>query len=181
MQESVAQEAMRLRAIAHAGPIGKRHSSFELYDLLAKCYALANRCKKPEAFEELSRLLREQPCEGKGRWVLKTSDEFLLVCRYVFPRKGHGRGELTNASRYAHCLRQAEKRNIPPHELASWLRENGGVNALFLRRPLIRKTVKTKTLYLAEQIEVWKNKPFTLTLKRLPDNRYEVLEVKYHD
>lgn len=49
----VASEAARLRQIAEAGPIGKRHSSRELYDLLAQCMALAEVCKSPDSYEEI--------------------------------------------------------------------------------------------------------------------------------
>jgi hypothetical protein len=175
VQVSVVEEANRLREIAHAGPIGKRHSSFELYDLLQKCMALAIRCRDPREFEALENAIREQPSEGKGRWVLRTSDEYLLVCRYVFPRSGHGKGELSNASRYASCLRQAAQRQIRSSELAAWLRENGGINALFLRRPLKRRSVCTKVLHLTESIEVPKDREFTLTLRRTPENTFEVI------
>lgn len=178
-QPSVKDEALRLQREAYAGPIGKRHSSFALYDLLAGCMALAERCRRnPADLAELEALVREQPSAGKGRWTLRTSDEYLLVCRFVFPRTGTGKGELSNASRYAHCLREAAKRKLRSHELSAWLRENGGINALYLRRPLTRITVFTKTLRLTESIEVPKQGEFTLTLRRTPENTFDVVAVE---
>lgn len=175
---TVTEEALRLQREAHAGPIGKRHSSFALYDLLAKCMELVERCRRsPADLSELEALVREQPSEGKGRWVLKTSDEYLLVCRFVFPRRGTSKGELSNASRYAHCLREAAKRQIWPGELSGWLKQHGGINALYLRRPLTRTAVFAKTLRLTESIEVPKEGEFTLTLRRTPENAFEVVSI----
>lgn len=171
----------RIRALkneAYAGPIGKRQSSFDLYRVLVGCYsaALQARLREDDA-DELRRLVREEACDGKGRWTLPGSDEFILVCRYVFPRSGNGRGELANASRYAAALREAEKRQMTPDALADFLKNKGGVNALYLTRPLDRTDVQTKTLYLDRTITVSKNNQFTITLKRMEDNRFEVIDL----
>jgi hypothetical protein len=177
MVETVAEHARRLKGEAHAGPVGKRQSSFVLYNLLSGCMALAKRAQT-NAVEalELRDLVRDEQTSGKGRWTLKSSDVYTVVCRYVFPRTGDARRELSNASRYAHALREAAKREIAPEELTEWLSTKGGVNALFLTRPDLRSTVLTKTLYLSEQIEVKKDVAFTLKLRRLPNNVYEVLK-----
>lgn len=173
--ESVVDQARRLRRAAHAGPIGKRQSSFTLYAMLADCMALAQRASVGSAgYDELVALVREQPHEGKGRWTLKGSDEYIVVCRYVFPT-GSRSAERANASRYAHALREAAKRRIYPHELAGWLSEHGGINALFLARPGARRTVTTKTLYLSRQIEARDGEAFSIVLRRRTDNLYDVL------
>lgn len=179
---SVAAEAKRLREIAEKGPIGKRHSSFALYDILAKCMALANRCRRSlKDRDELVGLLRLQPHTGKrGRYIEKASDEYTLVCRFVFA-EDRGSAERSNSSRYAMALRQAAERQIGSDDLVDVLRNKGGINALFLRRPLDRADVVTKCLNLARSIEAPKGKKFTLTLRRLPDNTYDVLANSFED
>lgn len=172
----IVAEAKRLRSMAHAGPIGKRHSSFELYDLLALCMALADRCRMDRgngiALRDLVR--GAAPKNVKGRWVERASDEYLLVCRYVFPN-GSRSAERSNASRYAHALREAAKQQIRPDNLVEVLKTNGGINALYLRRPLDASTVATKTLHLSSTITVTKGQAFSLTLRRNADNTFEVL------
>lgn len=167
-----------LKQKAYAGPIGKRQSSFELYGILSECYALALQSRRNETEGEALRLLvRNEKCDGKGRWTLRASDEFILVCRYVFPRRGAGKGELSNASRYAAALREAFKRQMAPTDFATFLKDRGGINALYLSRPLERGDVQTKTLYLDRQITASKDAAFSLTLRRMSDNRFEVLRV----
>ena len=164
---------------AHSGPIGKRRSSFVLYNILVRCYGLAFECLLNEANRKtLEALVRNQPSEGRGRWTLQNSDVFLLVCRYVFPRNGTGRGELSNASRYASAMREAAKQNMSQERFSTVLCEDGGIQKLFLARPLKTTEIKTKTLHLDRSIVIHKNLVFTLTLRRLPDNNYEVIAQK---
>lgn len=172
---SISREAERLRQVALAGPIGKRHSSFELYDLLDGCFNLALRCKRePDDASALRDLVAASPLAGRNRtYVERGSDEFSLVCRYVFSKLRSKSAERSNASRYAHCLREAHKRNIV--QLGRFLREHGGVNGLFLRRPLAAVTVITKTLQLAQRITVPKDGTFSVTLQRTAENTYEVV------
>jgi hypothetical protein len=172
----ISDTALRLRQAAHAGPIGKRHSSFALYDLLAECMALAARCCNPEARLELERLIQtEKPSAGKRRYVEKQSDEYILVCRFVFPN-GSRAAERSNASRYAHCLREAAKRQIGSASLADFLKNEGGLNALYLTRPLLRTTVTTKAIRLAESAELPKHGEFCLTLRRRADGAFDVMD-----
>lgn len=174
--ESIVAQATRLRNTAHTAPIGKRQASFVLYSMLGECMDLALRCRREPGAAALLRLkFAEQDLRGRNRrYVERGSDEFTLVCRYVFPT-GSRAAERANASRYAHTLRQADQRGIEPTGLAAWLGQNGGVNALFLARPLDRNTVRTKTLYLDRQIEIGKDATFTLTLRRRVDNCFEVV------
>lgn len=174
---SIAERIERLRQEAHAGPIGKRHSSFRLYEVLADCMDIALRCRRdPADRAELDRLVREQPKRGKGRWTLRSSDEFIAVCRYVFPN-GSRSAERSNSSRYAHCLRQAAERQIAPADLVHFLKTEGGLNVLYLARPLTRTTVSAKTIRFDRAVELPKDGEFTLTLKRQADGSFEVIEV----
>lgn len=178
--ETVTSEAYRVRAIAEAGPIGKRHSSFELYDLLAKCMRLAERCRasKPD-FDQIQLLVTQQPHGGNRRYVERGSDEYTMICRFVFSNLRSTGAERSNASRYAHTLRQASRCGLNSSTIAEHLTKNGGINALFLRRPLERFDVLTKCLVLTEQIRAPKGGQFTVKLRRTSDNRYDVLEFSH--
>lgn len=174
---SIREEAARLKRTAHAGPIGKRHSSFELYELLAECLALAHRCKRDQRDRaDLEQLFIEQS-GGSRRYVEKGSDEFILVCRYVFPT-GSRSAERSNASRYAFVLREATNRRIHSSTLCEWLKTQGGLNALYMHRPLTRTTVKTKSLRLTQSIEVPKEGCFTVTLVRTGEGAFDVISVE---
>lgn len=173
---SVSEEAQRLRRIAESGPIGKRQSSFDLYNLLGRCMGLAERCSGGVAFEEMRSLVSSQPGLGNRRYVERASDEFTLVCRFVFGNLRSKSAERSNASRYAHCLREARKRGLSGSTLASHLRDNGGINALFLGRPVVAKYVSTKSLRLTRSVSVLKGGIVRLVIRHLPDNTYEVLE-----
>jgi len=170
----VVEEARRLRHTAITGPIGKRQSSFVLYQLLRDCYVLARRCERdPVSRNAILNLFNEQRANSR-RYIEHDSDSYTLVCRYVFPT-GSRSAERSNASRYATCLREAEKLQLTGADFVAKLKDHGGINALFLSRPLERTTVTTKSLRLAQAITVSKGEPFTLTLRRNADNTYEVL------
>lgn len=173
---SVVDTAYRLRKIAESGPIGKRHSSLELYELLAGCMALAERCRNDDANAELRRLVAQQPRTGNRRYVERQSDEYSLVCRFVFSDLRSAKAERSNASRYAHALRQAAISGLTSATLVAKLATDGGINNLFLRRPLSAANVTTRSLQLDRPITVEKGRPFCLTLRRTTDNRYEVLD-----
>lgn len=176
-ERSIADEAEQLRQRAEAGPIGKRHSSFELYALLADCMALADRCRDPGEYEALRMAITMQGGDGgPRRYVERNSDEYILVCRYVFSDRKPGK-ERSNASRYAHALREAAKRQINSKTLEAHLRTAGGINALFLARPLEARSCTLKTLYLAHAITVPKQGWFTVSLSRKPDGSFEVKEM----
>ena len=173
--ETVVSEAFRVRAIAEAGPIGKRHSSFELYGLLAECMKLTERCiANPDDEKKIRGLVVQRP-RGNRTYVEKGSDAYILVCRFVFSNLRSAKTERSNASRYAMALREASKHGLTSKTLAAHLSKNGGVNALFLRRPLERGDVITKCLVLVDTIRVKKGCPFTIKLQRTDDNRYAVL------
>lgn len=171
---SVADEAEALRQRAEAGPIGKRHSSFELYALLADCMALAERCRDGQEYEALRMATVLQGGCGNRRFVERGSDEYQLVCRYVFFDTNMKR-EHANANRYAHALREAARQQINSRTLNEHLRTRGGINALFLARPLVARQATTRTLHLAEPITVPKGIPFTLSLSRRLDGSFDVI------
>jgi len=179
----ITEEARRLQQVALAGPIGKRHSSFALYRLLSDCMALAVRCMNASEDRQALIDLIKPDEYGKGRsrkgQVNASSSEFQLVCRFVFQHKGtSASAERSNASRYGKTLEEAFKRQIGPTKIESFLREQGGINALFRRRPLRSTSVRTKTLYLTESIDVPKTGEFTITLRRTPENAFEVIAVR---
>lgn len=149
----------------------KKKASFRLYGVLAQCMAICERCQlNDQDLTELKELFASQPPDegNKRRYIEKGSDVFLLTCRYVF----HG-SYLTNASRYAHCLRQAAKLQINSSDLANWMRNNGGINALYFRRPLDRGQMRIKCLHLTRTIEFPRDgSEFTIHLRWNQDNTF---------
>lgn len=175
---SVSAQARRLRRAAEAGPIGQTKTAGELYGLLAACLGLVERCQRhPDAISELRGLVAQQPTAGNRRYVEHGSDACLLVCRYVFGDLKSAAANRSNGSRYAHCLRQAQAAGLTSATLARHLREQGGINALYFKRPLKALTVATKTLRLDRSIDVPKAGTVTLTLRRMPDGCFEVIGV----
>lgn len=154
--------------------VARRQSDGVLYSVLVGCMKLCERCIDPAEEAELRRLCRSiPPLPGKKRtYVERGSDVYQLAARFVF----QGESNSANTNRYAISLRMAAQMQIRSDALGEWLRENGGVNALYLRRPLDRVTVSTKCLRLTSAITVPKSGPFTITLRRTPENAYEVVE-----
>lgn len=176
---NILSDAFAVRRKAEAGPVGKRKSSFELYAILADCLALAERCiADPAEFEMMRRAVRQQPsaCGGR-RYIERQSDAYQVVCRFIWHDMRSSRAEGSNACRYAACLREAAKHGRTSDDLAGHLQSNGGINALFMRRPLNGTSVSTRCLHLSGPITITKGVPFTLHLVRRSDNIYEVLEV----
>lgn len=159
-----------------AGEVVARHkklASFRLYAILAPCLELCERCERdPSERHELDKLFAEQPKGDRNRhYIEKGSDIYVLVCRFVFA--GTNR---TNAIRYSQSLREAAKMQISSAEIEAWLRKNGGVNALYFRRPLEAKTSSARTLRLANSIVFPRDGDFTLTLRWSQDNTFKVLK-----
>lgn len=174
--ETVAEAAHRVRRTAEAGPIGKRKTSFELYALLADCMALAERCTSDRAaFDEMRGLVAQQPHDGNRRYVEMCADAYQLVCRFVFADLKSRGAERSNASRYAMALREAAKIGVKSADLAAHLRDGGGINSLFLARPLAARSVTTRMLHLTQSITAPKDEEITLTLRRISDGRFDVI------
>lgn len=177
MVTNVIQWAHDLRRVAEAGPIGQRKTSFELYQLLSGCLGLAEQCASdPAKLEQMRGLVTQQPANGNRRYVERGADAYQCVCRFVFHNLKSEKAERSNASRYAICLREAAKRGVKAAALPAWLKENGGLNSLFLARPLAARSVTTRTLYLTAPVELPKYGAATLTLRRQADGRFQVLE-----
>lgn len=155
----------------HTNP-SQKTASIALYGVLASCLNLCERCDRDAGeLGELQRLFKEQPVTGKRRYVEKDSDIYVLVCRFVFTET-----DRTNAMRYASALREAAKLQVSSADLRGYLKDNGGVNALYFKRPLDARSVKTKCLRLADQIEFSRDAPFSLTLRWRDDNTFDVLK-----
>ncbi len=152
----------------------KKHADIHLYHVLKDCLEICEVCLRDRAEEAaLDRLLAGLPTRpGKNRcYVEKGSDIYQKVCRYMFHAEEHP----ANTNRYAITLREAAARQIGSATLVQALKTGGGINALYLQRPLERDVVSTKCLRLDRQITHRKSERFTLVLKRRPDNSYEVL------
>lgn len=146
-----------------------------LYDLLAQCMNVVELCQKHEpSRHELHGLFLQQDHEGNRRYVEKGSDEYVLVCRYVFNHT-----DRTNAMRYACALRVAGEMGLSYSELVPWMKANGGVNSLYFRRPLEAKIVRTRNLYLTHSIEVPRDREFNIKLQWRNDNSFEVIGIVY--
>ncbi len=173
MPLSIAEFARALQTTA-GDIVARRVSDSSLYAVLAGCMEICERCRDAAEEAELRRLCAAlPPLPGRNRtYVERGSDIYQAVARFVF----HGEKKSANMNRYAHSLRQAALLQIRSSDLAAWLATEGGINALYLRRPLTRTTVSTKCLRLSESITVPKDKPFTLTLRRSPENVYIVME-----
>jgi hypothetical protein len=151
----------------------KKHASFKLYDVLAPCLEMCERCDaSTDERETLNAFLAESiMVEGKKRYVERKSDIYTRVCRYVFSTSNY-----TNICRYAHCLREAVKLDIKSPDIAKYMRENGGVNGLYFRRPINLAIVRTSTFRLTKPVEIYRDREFTLTLRWTKENRFEVIE-----
>lgn len=160
----------------HVNP-SQKQASLALYDVMASYMELCERCgRDPDERAELERLFAGQPRPGNRRYIEKASDIYVLVCRFVFTET-----DRTNAMRYACALREAGRRQIGSTGMANWLRQNGGVNALYFSRPLGARIVGTKTLHLHDRISFSRDAPFTLTLQWRTDNRFDVIAIAKAD
>lgn len=151
-----------------------RNGRQALYDALGTCAVICRVCSfDSQKYDELRTLIAAQPRGGdqNRRYVERGSDVFTRVCRYVFVNTNY-----TNVCRYAHTLREAEKAQIAPGDLSDWLQSNGGVNALYYRRPLHEEEVATKVLRLTRKIVFPRHDEFTLTLRWTSENTFEPLE-----
>ncbi len=161
-------DAMRSRAAFAC----QRRKDVQLYFLLADCLAICEECERDNRTDELKAEALEYLRDGAGgrRYMEGAPDVYLIVGRYVFER------EINRAAcwRYTATLREAAKSQIASADLAQWLRENGGINALFKARDLAARSCKTKTLHLTSPVTVPKDGQFTLMLMRLPNGFFEV-------
>lgn len=152
--------------------ISQRRKDIDLYQVLADCMSI---CERASLDGEVDRLRREfldrQKDDGRRAYFEGDPDVYLIVGRSVFEP------EVNRAAcwRYTATMREAAKRQIRSGELVEWLRSSGGINALFRARPVEARTARTKTLHLNAPIEIPKDKPFTLTLRRDDRGFFDVM------
>lgn len=178
MSFDVAREALKLRAEAEAGPVGKRRSSFRLYKLLRQCYWLAQMCQLyPERVETIRALIGDRRTDGRNRtYVERGSTIFLLVARFVFHHDGAS-ADRSNASRYGKAMEEAWRIGVrEPLAFEQALREKGGVRAFMASRPTAERAHSTKTLCLDRPIEVGPGEVVELCLQRRKDGQFQVLK-----
>ena len=153
--------------------VNQRRKDGELYEMLAETLAICETVATTDGMEDALRediAARER--NGRNRvYTERQSDVFVVVGRFVFEP------EINRAAswRYSATLREAAKRGLTSRDLPLWLREHGGINALFRGRPVKARTSRTKTLHLNTQIEVSKDHAFTLTLRRDARGFFDVI------
>jgi hypothetical protein len=175
------------RQHAHNGGIPVRRKDGKLYALLSECLSICEEVIAEGMFEELRQLARVSVNErkprgtvtrnesnnGRGRnYVEKGSDAFILVCRYVLS----GVDERNSSYRYATTLREAHRRSIKSQELSSWLKENGGVNALYGRAIYKGDISSKRTLHLNEAVSFPREGEFTIRLKHDGKGFFDVVQ-----
>lgn len=154
-------KAARLRA--QKGGIPARRKDSDLYKILAEILDICQDVDREGLRSDLIEELTARDKAGRNRiYVYPQSDNYVLTCRYVL----EGEDNRNSIYRYAASIREAAKRQIRAENLASWLKENGGINTLFKSRPLARQDVKTSTIHLNEPITAPKGKPMTITIMR---------------
>lgn len=163
------EELAALREKAKAFPV--RRSDGELYGLLAAMSAMCERAEAEKRIEELrARALEYALLTGRPHFQ-SDADVFIVVGRLVF----EGDKGREAAWRYTAALREARRRNIRSEDLARWLSENGGINALFKTRPVERRSRTTRTLHLTSGVEMPKDREITLTLRDNGAGFYDVV------
>jgi hypothetical protein len=171
MHEAALAEIESLRS--RAGFFRKqRRSDGELYHLLAQCLAMCEQCDRDPGLLDALKEAHLASLEGR-RYFETGADAPLVVGRMVFGG-GHGREA---AWRYTACMREAQKRQIASGDLPGWLMEHGGLNALFLGRPVKSRTAATKILHLSSRIRVPKDENFTVTLRRTERGHFDVISI----
>jgi hypothetical protein len=176
------------RELAHNGGIPVRRKDGSLYAIFAECLSICEMVAKGGSRDELRQAVRVKVDKinrenwgrglprsagnaGRGkRYAERASDEYVLVCRYVFESDHRG-----NFYRYASTLREAGKRQIRSGDLSQWLAENGGVNTLFMGRGTLAALRAIRTLHLNAPVECPKVGAFTLTLRMDHRGFFDVL------
>lgn len=162
------RDAVRSRVI--------RQSQSDLYAVLANTLGLCEQCEADGLTDAFKAEVIARGREGGRRSYFEANaDVYLIVGRFCFSDGSADYGSRGNAWRYTATLREAHKRQIKSDGLASWLEGNGGINALFQRRPVDARTMTRKTLHLTSPITIEKGKPFTITLCSNGDGFFDVV------
>lgn len=173
-------DAARRQALEGGVPVQRKDR--DLYAILAACLAICEEVQRDGMEPQLRELVRVSVA-GQGldvdaarrgrRYAYPSSDAYVLVCRYVL-----GASETMQLrSKYSHALREAARRQIGSNRLPEWLRENGGVLALYNSRPGVgQRGGGIRVLNLSSPVPDGRDgKPFTLTLRNTGDGFFEVL------
>jgi hypothetical protein len=172
---SLLERLEQVRHHADTGGLPVRRKDAALYALLAECLSICEWVRQEKQEDQLRQhllaRLRAGKITGRARYVERASDVYTVVCRYAL-------GEWdtrTNYTRYAVALREAAKRQVTGERLADYLREAGGIMALFNGRPNPERWLTSRTLHLNQSVTVPKDAIFTLTLRRDGNGFFNVL------
>jgi hypothetical protein len=172
-------DSVRRQAIAGGLPVQRRDR--DLYSILSACLEICEEVQRDGLEKQLREYVRvsvagtglsvDEARKGR-RYAYPSSDAYVLVCRCVL-----GSETMQLRSKYAHALREAARRQISWRDLSEWLRNNGGVLALYNSRPGVGKRGGgVRVLHLTTAIDPCKDgKPFTITLRNTGDGFFEVL------
>lgn len=152
--------------------VSQRRRDIDLYKVLADCMLICQRAALNGFVDQMvAAHLAAERASGKRAYFEQGGDIYLVIGRCVFEP------EINRAAawRYIATMREAANRQILPDQLVTWLRENGGINALFRARPVTARTAQTKTLHLTSAVTVPKDSPFQLTLQRSDRGFFDVI------
>jgi len=154
--------------------INQRRRDVDLYSLLAEALRVCEYVEEQGLHALLRDRVASRSIDGKKRsYVERNSDVFVLVGRAIFEP------EINRSAswRYSATLREASKYGLTSNDLVEWLKEYGGINALFRTRPVNSRTADTKTLHLTSSITVPKYEEFTITLRRNDKGYFDVIRL----
>jgi hypothetical protein len=140
-----------------------RRKDLALYAMLAEALSVCEQVEAEGLEEALREDIAQRAVHGKNRsYVERNVDIYVVVGRFIFEP------EINRAAAWRYCatLREAAKAGLRSDDMELWLRENGGINALFKSRPVKARTARTKTLHLNQQIEIPKGRAFTIRIAR---------------
>jgi len=164
-------EAARLRASHH---VPGRRDMRELYRLLTDCARICRVVDETNALQAVKSEALKKGLDGRNRSYFESdADAPLVVCRLVF----EGEKRRDAAWRYTATLREAQKHQIDPEQLADWLHENGGINALFRRREKAARSRTTRTLHLNSPLTIPEDGKVSVTLCADGRGYFDVLAV----
>lgn len=186
-QDDLEQKLKALRKLAVDGGLPVRRKDRDLYAIMAGCLALCEEIIRDSREPELREVFRVSVA-GRGltpdearkgrRYAYPSSDAFILVCRYALADTETAQ----IVSKYSQALREAARRQIRAVDLPVWLRENGGILALYRSRPTLgARSGGVRTLELDKTIDFPRDGgAFTLTLRYDGNGFFHVLNQEDH-
>ena len=152
--------------------MAKRRKDAELYQVIAESMRLCEIVTDKGLVEAVKQRVIDKGAKTKKRsYFEKESDVYLIVGRYVFEP------EISREAswRYTATMREAARHGLTSETVVEWLSKNGGVNGLFRTRNKKSRNTKIKTLHLDRPVHFHEDRPFTVTLKRMPNGFFEVI------